>query len=263
MKKALLPFIAICMTLTVCYSQTKTKDFDSGKNVIEKDYLKGLRKPTNEEREKLSLQLTPNLDYYTEEGNKISFNEVLPLLKSGEYSLVPYINDSNELKAAVLRLGTKEDMEINKGHAKINKRSERVGKNAQPFNVTDINGNKYSLEELKGKIIVMNFWFVECKPCVMEIPELNELVENYKEKEIVFLGFATNKIPNLNSFLSKKEFKYIIIPESRDVISSYEINYYPTHIIIDKNSEIVFFSIGLGSHTVNDLENEIKKLLKE
>ena len=264
MKKVFLTFTAICFTLTVCYSQTETKNIDSTTNVIEKEYLTGLHKPTDEERENLSLQLTPNLDFYTDEGKKMSFNEVLPMLKSGNYTLDPYINANNELKAAVLKPATEaEKKEIKEGQAKMNKRSERVGKYAQHFDVTDINGNKYSLEELKGKIIVMNFWFVECKPCIMEMPDLNKLVEKYKEKEVVFLGFATNKTPKLNSFLSKKEFKYNIIPESKDVINSYEVTSYPTHIIIDKTSKIVFSTSGLGPNTVSDLENEIEKLLEK
>ncbi len=233
-------------------------------NDIENAYLNGLHKPTDEERKELSLQLIPSLDFYTDDGEKISFNEVLPLLKSGDYSLDPYINDNNELKAAVLRPSSEEEKkETKEGQANINKRSKHVGKYAQPFNVTDISGNKYSLEELKGKIIVMNFWFVECKPCVMEIPDLNKLVEQYKGEEIVFLGFATNNIPKLNSFLSKKEFKYNIIPESRDVSNSYEINSYPTHIIIDQNSKIVFYTVGLGSNTISSIEKEITNLLKK
>ncbi len=262
MKKIFLTFIAISFTLTVCFGQSKS--IDSTTSVIEKGYLKGLHKPTEEERENLSLEVTPNLDFYTDEGKEISFYKILPLLKSGDYTLDPYIDANNELKAAVLRFTTEEEKKKRKyGQAKMNKKSERVDKYAKPFNVTDINGNKYTLEELKGKIIVMNFWFVECKPCVMEIPDLNKLVEKYKGKEIIFLGFATNKTPKLNSFLSKKEFKYNIIPESKDIISSYGVHSYPTHIIIDKNLKIVFSVSGLGPNTVSDLENKIKTLLEK
>jgi len=243
------------------FSQTKISE--PNQNTIKNDYLKGLHKPTEEERENISLQLTPNLDIYTSEGKKITFNEVLPLLKSKKFSLDPYINDNNELKAAVLSPVIEDANSIEQKVSKKTEKGERVGKYAKPFNVTDINGEEYSLEELKGKIIVLNFWFVECKPCVMEIPDLNKLVEKYEGEEVVFLGLAINKTQKLNSFLTKKEFKYKIIPESMDVINSYEITSYPAHIVINQSSKVVFSATGLGSNTIGDLEKTIKKLLKE
>jgi thiol-disulfide isomerase/thioredoxin len=84
--------------------------------------------------------------------------------------------------------------------------SDLIGKEAFPFSATDISGNNYSLDELKGKVIVINFWFVECKPCVMEMPELNKLVEKHKNKEVVFLGFANNDKPKIEKFLKTKSF---------------------------------------------------------
>ena len=95
--------------------------------------------------------------------------------------------------------------------------NELIGKEAFPFSVTDISGNKYSLEKLKGKIIVLNFWFVECKPCVMEIPDLNDLVEKYKGKEVVFLAFATNNKSKIESFLKTRTYKYKIIADGNEV----------------------------------------------
>jgi len=55
-----------------------------------------------------------------------------------------------------------------------------------------MNEKTYSLSSLKGKIFVINFWFLECKPCVIEIPELNKIVEKHKSEEVLFLAFAMN-----------------------------------------------------------------------
>jgi len=63
---------------------------------------------------------------------------------------------------------------------------DQVGSDAPDFSAVDMNGNSYSLGILKGKVVVINFWFVECKPCVIEMPELNEIVEKYKSEEVVF-----------------------------------------------------------------------------
>ena len=86
--------------------------------------------------------------------------------------------------------------------------SSIANKKTPDCKVTDINGKEYSLSSLKGKTIIMNFWFVECKPYVQEIPELNELVHKYQDDEVVFLGFSTNKKDKINSFIKEKEFHY-------------------------------------------------------
>ena len=55
-----------------------------------------------------------------------------------------------------------------------------TGKSFGKFKTTDMNGNKINTQDLKGKTIVMNFWFINCPPCRTEIPHLNKLVDKYK-----------------------------------------------------------------------------------
>jgi thiol-disulfide isomerase/thioredoxin len=103
---------------------------------------------------------------------------------------------------------------------------------------------------------------VACKPCVEEIPELNELVEKYEDKDVVFLGFALDNEKRLNSFLEKTPFKYHIFSESKKIIENYGVNSYPTHIIIDQSSDVVFKTSGLSPTTVKSIENTILSLIE-
>jgi peroxiredoxin len=96
----------------------------------------------------------------------------------------------------------------------------------------------------------------------MEIPELNDLVEKYKGKEVVFLGFATNDKSKIESFLKTKTYKYNIIADSKEVTGLYKVNSYPTNLIIDTNSIISYYFTGLGPTTVRDLDLTIESLLK-
>jgi peroxiredoxin len=96
----------------------------------------------------------------------------------------------------------------------------------------------------------------------MEIPELNGLVEKYKDnKDIIFLGLATNKKPQLETFLKKQAFNYNIVPETRKVAAAYGISGYPTHIVIGKKGKITFGTTGLSPTPVHNLENAIKSSL--
>src|SRR5690606_36510175 len=59
------------------------------------------------------------------------------------------------------------------------------------INLADSEGNIYSNTNLLGKIVVVNFWGISCKPCREEIPQLNKLVKNYAgRKDIVFLAIS-------------------------------------------------------------------------
>lgn len=60
------------------------------------------------------------------------------------------------------------------------------------FEAKTLAGKILSRKSLKGKIVVMNFWFIGCKPCVAELPALNKLVQHYKAKDIVFIAFGNS-----------------------------------------------------------------------
>ena len=134
---------------------------------------------------------------------------------------------------------------------------------ASPFTATDLEGNHYTQEELKGKIVVLNFWFVQCKPCVMEMLELNELVEKYRDEDVVFLAFALNGEQELRAFLRKKAFDYRIVPDSRDVAEQYFIAGFPTHLVINQAGEVAYRTMGLSPFTVSTVDKEISELLKK
>lgn len=201
---------------------------------------------------------------YNAKGKKLDGQTMMTSMMSGKFTPDFYLDKNKKIKAAVLRPTTKKEQEMMlKMMGKSGKSNELIGKPAFSFSATDMNGKTYSLEELKGKIIVMNFWFVECKPCVMEMPELNELVKKHSKENIVFLGFATNDTSKIKSFLKRKEFAYTILPNSRSIASTYGVTGYPTHIVIDQDAKIAYSTTGYGPNTVGSLEKTIEQLLKK
>ena len=86
---------------------------------------------------------------------------------------------------------------------------------APDFNGTTLDGNDVVLSELEGKVVVLNFWFTTCIPCLKEIPQLNSLVDRYSTDEVVFIGLARDNTQKLTNFFKRYvRFKYQIIPES-------------------------------------------------
>ncbi|QTE22264.1 TlpA family protein disulfide reductase [Polaribacter cellanae] len=260
LKISVLTILLTCFCSINLIAQNKETD-----KVEKKEYLKGLTKASEKDLSDKQIMFDgESIPVYNIKGKRIRGNEMMEAMMSGNYTPDFYIDSNKEIKVAVLRIATEDEKKMMKEmQAQINSQSDLIGTDASVFSATDINGNEFSLNSLKGKIIVMNFWFIECKPCVMEMPELNELVKKYKNKDIVFLGFATNSKSRIDSFLKKKDFYYTIIPNSEKIAIDYKVSGYPTHIIIDKNSKIVYSTTGLGSTTINDIEKTIESLIQK
>lgn len=133
-----------------------------------------------------------------------------------------------------------------------------TGEKIAPFNERDIKGNKFTLKELAGKVVVLNFWFINCPPCRMEIPQLNELVANYQNNpDVVFIAIALDEKYEIQEFLKTNPFRYNIIDRGRYIASKYTINLYPTHVVLDKEGKVVFHSSGLSMGTVPWIKKSI------
>lgn len=133
---------------------------------------------------------------------------------------------------------------------------------APAFRVKDLAGKEWDLSALKGKVVVLNFWFIGCLPCREEIPGLNEMVAKYSPEEVVFLAFALDDAPHLEKFLAKNNFDYQIIPESDGPNQSFRVGSYPTHIIIDKDGKIRSTLVGGSADRHRQIQPLIDRLLK-
>lgn len=266
MKKILLLIIVLAFSITNNYAQvTQTKQENATNK--QTNPLEGLRKASFTELDPTKPLMLDGVStpVYTENLTLVEGDEFMKVMSNGDYFPDIYIDSNKEVKAFVLRKATdleKSRMVKMQTDAEMPRNSDLLGKPALPFSVTDINGNNYSLESLKGKVIVINFWFVECKPCVMEMPELNKLVKKYENKEVVFIGFAMNEKDKIEQFLKKTKFSYSIIPGAKDVVATYGIASFPTHLVIDKNSNITFAVNGLGPTTIGDLQKAIEVMVQ-
>ena len=136
------------------------------------------------------------------------------------------------------------------------------GELAKDFIVTDLKGNNIKLSELRGKVVVLNFWFIKCKPCVIEMPHLNKLKKLYKNKNVTFLAITFDKKEMVEQFLDDHVFNYIIGANANDAISIYGVNSFPTNMVINQKGEIVLKEIGYRTNIKDVLKASIDKLLQ-
>lgn len=137
-----------------------------------------------------------------------------------------------------------------------------TGQKIRSFSERDMNGNKFVLKELQGKVVVLNFWFINCPPCRMEIPQLNELVTGYRQnQDVEFIAIALDDKYEIREFLKTSPFLYNIIDGARYIASQYGITLYPTHVVLDREGKVVFHSSGLSAGTVPWIKRSIEASL--
>ena len=196
-------------------------------------------------------------------GNVYPFSVWYNLMFTGYYSIQAE-NPKDRKSAFILSRLTEEQREEQlKSYGKPREsNSFKEGKPIRNFKAEDLNGNKFELEALRGKIVVINFWFIKCGPCQREIPELNKLVEDYKDSSnVVFLAIALDDKHDLNEFLNRVPFNYNIIYNGRAFAQQYNITGYPTHVILDQNGKVYFHTLGLAMNTVYWLGKSIRELM--
>jgi thiol-disulfide isomerase/thioredoxin len=134
-------------------------------------------------------------------------------------------------------------------------------KDAPKFDVTSIDGTNFKLEDLKGKIVVVNIWGIWCPPCLREIPSLNQFATQYKNNaNVVFIAFTEDNEAKLAKFLKSKPFKYNIIPKSSETIKSFSANMiFPTHYLINQDGKIEV--VAAGTSGLMKVKSKLKNLL--
>jgi len=126
---------------------------------------------------------------------------------------------------------------------------------APEFTLKDMDGKLYSLPELRGKIVVINFWYTQCGGCITEMPALNELKQGYSGNDVVFLAITFDDQAKIKTFLTKHKFDYTIIPNAKKVSLDYDIPDYPVSVVIDRS--------GIVRYIDNSIDGSIKQQLKE
>ena len=139
--------------------------------------------------------------------------------------------------------------------------SELLNKPAPAFELRGLDGKIYSLRGLRGKIVVLNFWFIACKPCVNEMPVLNNIKNNCDPAKVVFLALSLDSKDAINAFLQNHKFSYTMLPAAAQVHKQYNLNAYPTSIVIDARGIVSFVQIG-GPDIGRNLSAAINGALK-
>lgn len=258
MKRFIISLIILCSYIG--FSQEYSflpKDF---KKIERKDFFKIT---TSDTLKLVKVYLENGTEFNKRIKDSLETNKLLAF-----YSHDYFLNESEKRFYVVYKkLSTKEKKELDSNQKKEitnNRKKYKLQDETilQELNFKDIDGRNFTLDSLKGKVIVINFWFIGCSPCVAEIPDLNKIQEKFKDKEVAFLAVTFDSKKNLEEFIKKKPFHFTIIPNSMNIIRKFYVNAYPTNIIIDKERKIHTIDDLLVLDLMKKIENKIEEYLK-
>lgn len=130
-----------------------------------------------------------------------------------------------------------------------------------------LDDKEISLEDMKGYVLIIDFWATWCPPCRMEIPGFVELYEKYKDKKFAVVGISVDRGGEtvVKRFMEQYRVNYPMIIATRQILSDYEkamgkpIRAIPTTLVVNREGGIT--SVHLGYKSKDVFEQEIQKLL--
>lgn len=132
------------------------------------------------------------------------------------------------------------------------------------FSTTDIDGNPVSNEMFKdAKLVVLNFWEPWCGPCVSEMPALQKLYENYKDKGVLVIGVyaSFDQDRDVRDLIKSKNITYPIIRYT-DTFNSLQTGYIPTTYFLDNKGNILNTEAFVGGRIYIEWESLIEDYLR-
>jgi thiol-disulfide isomerase/thioredoxin len=134
---------------------------------------------------------------------------------------------------------------------------------APDFSFTSRDGQFFSLDELKGKTVLLDFWGSWCGPCVNAVPGLVRLHKEFAEQPVVFLSIAQDKRADWQWFVEKNKLEWPqYLDESGTILHQFAITGFPTYIVIDGEGIVRWRTMGSRPITEHAIEIAIKGALK-
>jgi peroxiredoxin len=114
------------------------------------------------------------------------------------------------------------------------------------FTLTDLSGKTWTLRDLRGKVVLLNFWATWCPPCRKEMPDLETLYQRFAPQGLVILGISDEDAGKVKPFIEQQRISYpVLLDPGRKVNEQFQIDGIPKTFIYDREGKIVAQSIDM------------------
>ena len=141
----------------------------------------------------------------------------------------------------------------------------KVGDDVPEFVVEMFDGQKIDIKDLKGKVVLINFWATWCPPCQEELKRVQkEIIDRFKGKDFVFLAISREETKEqVKKFRDRNGYTFPMgLDPERKIYSKFATASIPRNFIIDKKGKIVEIEVGYTKESFAKMIEKLEKLLK-
>ncbi|MFC2014493.1 peroxiredoxin family protein [Chloroflexota bacterium] len=133
---------------------------------------------------------------------------------------------------------------------------------APDFTLSDLDGNQVSLSDFRGKTVFLNYWATWCPPCRAEMPEMEAVYQEYKDKDVVIIGIDIRENEEtVRRFVQDGNYNWtFLLDTSGAVATSYEVVAIPTSFFLDKNG--IIRAIKVNAMTKREIEANLVETIR-
>ena len=114
------------------------------------------------------------------------------------------------------------------------------------FTLSDLQSKSWTLHELHGKVVLVNFWATWCPPCRKEMPDLDALYRKFKDQGLVILAIDDEEVGKIKPYLAEQPVTYpILLDAGRKANESFRIDGIPKSFVYDREGKLVAQSIDM------------------
>lgn len=128
------------------------------------------------------------------------------------------------------------------------------GLDIETWKLPNLESNEFvEFSKLKGNVVLLEFWFKNCGPCVQAIPELNSIQNEFKDENFFFFGVEfreDSSRENLTHYVRKLKMAYPILYKGKILAAAYGVTSAPTFMIIDKGGNVIYTKSGFNSDEI-------------
>lgn len=139
------------------------------------------------------------------------------------------------------------------------------GTMAPEWSLPNLTGDTVRLTDLRGRVVLLDFFYKSCAPCCAALPFLQNLHEKYKDKGFVMIGidpFDDSVKDEMANFLSKRGITYTTLYSDRELPKTYHVVAYPTLFFIDRDGKIAKVQQGYHKTFEESIEEQLQKMLQ-
>ncbi len=188
---------------------------------------------------------------------------------SGGYAVeLSNVNPKVKLKAADFALKAPEGFKTSEYEApKAPPAPEllAVGSDAPDWELQSGEGKTVRLKDLRGNVVLIDFWATWCGPCKMAMPGVQKVHEHFKDQKVKVFGISTwengDKVNDPIKYMKDQEFTYGLLVEGDDVAKAYKVRGIPTFYLVDKDGKIAYVNVGYDPKGEEKIVKVIEDLL--